>query len=387
MYNTSILNYSTLHKYHYEGGCETLEATYVNIDESYLGKIVAQDIFANTQHPIVAKDTIITPELLHVLKVFHISKVLVYKDGDLDKEKSAKKKVSIKEVETIEFVEDTFETHYQGAVAQFKKEFVSWQSSSKMDIVKIRGIILPLVEEIIKDRTILFGLNNFSKLNDYIYHHCVATGLICAVLAHKLGYDKGAILQIAIAGALADCGMSKVPLRIREKKGALNHLEYKEIQKHPIYSYQMVKDFPALKDIMKQAIIEHHERLDGSGYPRGMKLEQISRFSQIIAVADTFHAMTCERIYRTKESPFKVVEMIMENEFGKFDIQVVQSLISIVVDLPIGMKVELSNMERGEILFINKFSPTRPLIKSLKTGEIIDLSINRDIYIIRILKN
>jgi len=364
-----------------------LEATYVNIDESYIGKTVAQDIFANTQHPIIAKNTIITPEMLHVLKVFQISKVLVFKDGIIDKDRSDKEVGSKTVVETIELVEDSFETYYQEAVVQFKKEFISWQSSAKMDIVKIRGIILPLIEEILKDRTIFFELNNFSNLKDYIYHHCIATGLISAVMAHKLGYDKGTVYQLAIAGSLADSGMSKVPLNIREKKGALNQQEYIEIRKHPIYSYQMVKDYPALKDNMKQAIIEHHERLDGSGYPRGLKHDQISTFSQIIAVADTFHAMTSERIYRTKESPFKVVEMIKESEFGKFDIKVVQALMSIVVDLPIGMKVELSNMERGEILFINKFSPTRPMIKSLKTGEIIDLSINRNLYILRILTN
>ncbi len=181
--------------------------------------------------------------------------------------------------------------------------------------------------------------------------------------------------------------MSKVPSNIREKKGALNQVEFTEIRKHPIYSYQMVKDLPALKDNMKQAIFEHHERLDGSGYPRGLKIDNISPFSQIIAVADTFHAMTSERIYRTKESPFKVVEMIKESEFGKFDIRVVQALMNIVVDLPIGMKVELSNLERGEVMFINKFSPTRPLIKSLKTGEIIDLSKNHSLYIVRIITN
>ncbi len=82
----------------------------------------------------------------------------------------------------------------------FKKEFLSWQSLAKVDIVKIRGIILPLVEEILNDRTILFDLNHYSNPKEYIYHHSVATGLICAVIAQKLGYDKGIILQMAIAG-------------------------------------------------------------------------------------------------------------------------------------------------------------------------------------------
>ncbi|KGR79892.1 HD-GYP domain-containing protein [Ureibacillus manganicus] len=362
-----------------------MEATYVNVDESYLGKIVAQDIFANTHNPIVTRNSIITSELLHVFKVFNISKVLIFKDDISEKEK--KNVENNNASKTIEIIENPFKKSYQEAIVQFKREFSKWQSLARVDIVKVRGIILPLVEEILNDRTVLFDLNQYSNPKDYIHHHSIATGLICAVIAQKLGYEKGIILQVAIAGTLADCGMSKVPSHILEKRGALNQKEYTEIWKHTVYSYQMVKDLPALKDNMKKAIIEHHERLDGSGYPRGLKTEDISPFSQIIAVADTFHAMTSERVYRSKESPFKVVEMIKENEFGKFDIRVVQALMDIIVDLPIGMRVELSNLERGEVMFINKFSPTRPLIRLLKTGEIIDLSNNRSIYIVRIITN
>ncbi|SOC39428.1 HD-GYP domain-containing protein [Ureibacillus acetophenoni] len=363
-----------------------MDASYVQVDESYLGKIVAEDIFANTRRPIVTKNSIITPELLHVLKVFQVQKVLILKENRIENEKTTQENLN-KVDDTYNIIEDTFKTHYLEAVSQFKKEFTSWQSLAKVDIVKIRGIILPLVEEILSDRTRLFDLNQYSNPIEYTYHHSIATGLISAVLAQKLGYDKGTTLQMAIAGTLADSGMSKIPPRIIEKKGALIQSEFTEIRKHPVYSYQMVKDLPALKDNMKKAIIEHHERLDGSGYPRGLKIDNISPFSQIIAVADTFHAMTSERSYRAKESPFKVVELIKENEFGKFDIRVVQALMSIVVDLPIGMKVELSNLERAEVMFINKYSPTRPLVKLLKTGEIIDLSTDRNLYIIKIITN
>ena len=79
--------------------------------------------------------------------------------------------------------------------------------------------------------------------------------------------------------------------------------------------------------------------------------------------------MTCERVYRSKQSSFKVIEMINESEFGKFDIKVVRALIDIVADLPIGTIVELSNLERGEVMFVNKFAPTRPLIKLIHSGK------------------
>lgn len=95
--------------------------------------------------------------------------------------------------------------------------------------------------------------------------------------------------------------------------------------------------------------------------------------------------MTSERLYRSKQSSFKVIEMIKEEEFGKFDIKVVQALIDIVADLPIGTKVELSNLEHAEVMFINRYSPTRPLIKLMSTGEVVDLSKVRNFYISRVI--
>jgi HD-GYP domain-containing protein (c-di-GMP phosphodiesterase class II) len=112
---------------------------------------------------------------------------------------------------------------------------------------------------------------------------------------------------------------------------------------------------------------------------------KISIFAQIIAVADTFHAMTSERVYRSKESPFKVIDMFKEYEFGKFDIKVVEALVQLVAGLPIGTTIELSNMEHANIMFVNRFAPTRPLVKLANTGEIIDLSKHRNLYISQVI--
>lgn len=368
---------------------ESLNTTYVRVQELKLGSVVAEDIFANTQTPIIYKNTKVTHEHLHVFKAFNISSVLVYIENSL------KQSAMDETTSTTTFVSTTspsvsynhFDNLYTEAVATYKKEFSNWSAGAKVDIAKMRTIILPLVERVLKDRSYIFDLNSYSNPKDYLYHHSIATGLISAVLAQKLGFDKGNCNQMALAGVLADCGMSKVSSKIREKTEALTAIEFAEIRKHPIHSYSMIKDSPVLKKEMKEAIFKHHERLDGSGYPTGTRLSPTMDFSQIIAVADVYHAMTCERLYRTKQSPFVVIEMIKESEFGKFDIKVVQALIGLIAELPIGTKVELSNLERGEVMYFNNYVPTRPLIKLDSTGEIIDLSANRNFYISRVLSN
>lgn len=343
--------------------------------------MVAEDIFANTKYPILHKNTTITDSHLHVLKAFQISKVPILLE---ETEKTSTSSNGNEEIETTQLAAN-FEKGYMVAVDEFKKIFYSWESGAKIEITKIREIILPLVDEVINDRSILFKLNNYSAPKDYLYHHCIATGLISAIIAHKLGYERGYILQIAIAGVLADSGMAKIPQRIREKQGPLTEQEFVLIRKHPLFSYKMVANLPAMKDEMKLAIYQHHERLDGSGYVEGNKMGKISIFAQIIAVADTFHAMTSERVYRSKESPFKVIDMFKEYEFGKFDIKVVEALVQLVAGLPIGTTIELSNMEHANIMFVNRFAPTRPLVKLANTGEIIDLSKHRNLYISQVI--
>ncbi|MFJ5766871.1 HD-GYP domain-containing protein [Lysinibacillus sp. NPDC093210] len=361
-----------------------METVHVPISELRLGKVISEDIFANTQYPIIFKDTVVSHEHLQVFSAFNISRAPVYKDNVKD--------VLVETEKEIDFVIQpeaipTFKRVYDNSVEQFKREFKNWEAGAKVDITKARTIILPLLDMVLEDRTIIFNLNEYSNPKDYLYHHCVGTALISSVIAQKLGYDKGLTIQIAIGGLLADCGMAKIHPRIRDKKSTLTEQEFSEIYKHPIYSYNMIKDLTILKDTIKEAIFQHHERLNGSGYPKGEKIANISIFAQIIAVADVFHAMTCERIYRSKQSSFKVIEMINESEFGKFDIKVVRALIDLVADLPIGTIIELSNLERGEVMFVNKYAPTRPIIKLSITGEIFDLGKNRTFYISRIITN
>lgn len=359
----------------------------VKVSDLSLGSVIAKDIIANTQYPIINKNTKVTREHLPVLKAFQIQQVPVFTTIGSIKEKQQENSTITTDTENIieEVYTHPFQRKYHNVVEKFKLEFLNWESGSKVDITKVRANILPLIDDVLKNREIIFTLNELSNSKDYIYHHSVALSLICAVIAQKMGYSKGDVLQIAIAGAVADCGMAKVRKKVRDKSGPLTEFEFKEIQEHPFYSLQMINGISILKTDMKIAVYQHHERLDGSGYPRGDKGNTISIYSHIIAVADVFHAMTCERVYRAKESPFKVLEMIRESEFGKFNIKVVQALFTCVADLPLGTKVELSNGEAASIVFTNKTSVTRPVIKLEESNNIIDLAKNRSIYIERLV--
>ncbi|MEI5908410.1 HD-GYP domain-containing protein [Bacillus spongiae] len=345
------------------------------------GCILAKDVMGLSSYPLLPKSTILTEQHIEVLQAFSIEDVHVESvkiDGTVFYQ-SPVTKTQVTQMNGKEKL--TFIQHYFKVVQEYKKEFISWQSGSAINIAKIRNLFLPLFQDLEKEQHALYFLTHHSSKNEYVYHHGIAVGLLSGMIAKKLKYDQGSCIQVALAGVLSDCGMARVSPAILFKRTPLTAMEFNEIKLHTTNSYQMVKNTPFLKTEAKLAIYQHHERLDGSGYPRAERKDKIHPYSQIIAIADIYHAMTSEKNYRSKQSSFKVLEMIREDSFGKLNSVVVDSAIQLLANLPKGTNVRLSDGQEGEVLFTKKEEMTRPLIQTLKSGQIIDLTKMRDVYI------
>jgi HD-GYP domain-containing protein (c-di-GMP phosphodiesterase class II) len=343
------------------------------------GCILAEDVLGKTKKTIMPKNTVLTPALLNVLEKFLIEEVCVepvlangnpfrpaelfgQHDGD---NTSNEQPISL----------------YLKAVQKYKKAFQSWQSGSPIDIGEIRDIIIPLFDRFVHNRKELLTLYRYATKEDYLYHHAVSVGLLSGFLAKQLDYSKGDCYQIVLAGILSDCGMAKVDQRILAKKSALTTSEYEEVKRHTVFGYRMVQKITSLKEGVKLAVLQHHERNDGTGYPFGIRDRQIHPYSKIVAVADVYHAMTSERLYRRKQSPFKALEKIQVEHFGKLSMEAIQILLDSLINFHIGTVVKLSNGEMAEIVFMQREAPTRPIVKIVDKDEFLSLSEHRDIYI------
>lgn len=357
----------------------------VRIQELQEGCILSDDVYSLTNRPIISKKTILTDDVLQVLKAFLIKDVTVEK---VKVNGSAFIPSDVIEEEKGVFAEgeQRLEDLFLVGVQNYKKEFKNWQAGLSVDISKIRSIMLPLIEKLETSPSELFSLHHLSTNEEYLYQHAVAVGLLSAFIGRKLKYSKGDIVQLALGGCLSDAGMAKIKPAILNKKSTLSLQEFEDIKRHPTYSYKMVQNIMVLRESTKIGILQHHERLDGSGYPSGEQNNKINSFAKIIAVADTFHAMTCNRLYRRKQSPFKVLEMMLQDSFGKYDIAAMQSIKSGIMTFSIGSKVKLSDGQIAEILFIEEKSSTRPLVKVTSTEEIIHLEKNRQLFIEEVLK-
>ncbi|MBA2874324.1 HD-GYP domain-containing protein [Thermaerobacillus caldiproteolyticus] len=352
----------------------------VKINQLQEGCILAEEIIGKTKKTIVPKNTVLNANLLQVLEKFLIEDVYVESvlaNGDIFKPNEI---IEQRHHSSNEKKEEIVPL-YLKAVQQYKKVFQTWQSGSPVDIGKIRAIIIPLLDKLIDNRSELLTLYRYTTKEEYLYHHAISVGVLSGFLAKHLHYSKGDCYQIALAGILCDCGMAKISEKILMKKSALTAEEYKEIKQHTVFGYKMIQKIPSLKEGVKLAVLQHHERNDGTGYPFGIHEKQIHPYSKIIAVADIYHAMISERLYRRKQSPFKALEQIQIDNFGKVSMEAAQILLDSLTTFNVGTKVKLSNGEIAEIIFIQRKEPTRPIVKTINTNEFISLSEQRNMYI------
>lgn len=351
------------------------------------GCITIDDVYGKTHQPILPKSTTVTEQHIILLNKFLISKVVVSSklaNGNPFTPREAEEEVITDRKSVAEYGQsDDFYTLYHKTVLLFKGLFTSWQGNSAIDISVVRRVIFPLIDKIEEESQELYYLYRYVTKEDYFYHHSVAKAVLSAYIAKKNNFND--YRQVGLAGFLADCGMAKVDYDLVKKEGPLTSEEYEEIKKHPTYSYRLVENISSLPLKVKLGILQHHERLDGSGYPLGVQKDKIHSFAACIAIADMYHAMTSERYYQTGQSPFPVIEEILNEQFGKYDPILVHTFILNLLNLSIGTEVKLSDSRHAEILFIDEKNLLRPVVRLSDTNEIISLQERKDMNIEAVL--
>ena len=194
-----------------------------------------------------------------------------------------------------------------------------------------------------------------------------------------LGMNETQLNLLVYSAILHDCGKVKLSSDLLYKPGKLTTNEYNEVKRHSQLGYDMVKKIQYLDKSVSYGVLMHHERMDGSGYPLGIKGDKIHPFGKIIAIADVFDAINSNRGYERKKAPFEALRIVQEEGLGKLDYEYVKVFLEHIVNYYLGEEVLLNNGDRCKILQMNTNEIQRPLV--LKDGDFIDLSKQKELYI------
>ncbi|RXZ83879.1 HD-GYP domain-containing protein [Paenibacillaceae bacterium] len=352
----------------------------VQLDQVKPGDRLTQNVNTELGGVLFHKGTIITMRELEILRAFLVQQVVIgHREGV--NEQAAASKPSIEETRSVSGSE-VFNQEYNKMVQLLKPLFSQYTIGQALPIYDIRNQLETLLQ-VSTSYNVLTYLPGGFKEEDYLYHNSVLTALTSYLLAQWSGLSRKDWLPVALSGLLHDIGNVKVDKAILHKPTALTATETQEMRQHTLYGYHLLKPVAAVNEGVKLAVMQHHERLDGSGYPLGLKGEQIHAYAKIVAVADIYHAMTLQRIYRKSESPYLVLEQIQKESFGKLDPVLVQTFIEKTTQFNNGTMVRLSNGAAGEIIFTDRNDLTRPWVKTAE--RVINLTLERQLFIEQII--
>lgn len=208
---------------------------------------------------------------------------------------------------------------------------------------------------------------NIKSIENYLYMSSLNCGILSALMAMNLSYNRDMIKQIFLAGIFHDVGMAMIPRDVFYKKGELVIEEKLMILNHPKSGHEYLKDKNFLSAYVKQATLQHHEKLDGSGYPNRTSGKEISQISQIIGIADIFDAMISDRPYSRATTPNEALEFLLGSAGRLFDVELIQLFTKKINPYPPGSLVKLSS---GQVAVIDEVTlglSLRPKIR-LITG-------------------
>ncbi|MFP4329845.1 MAG: HD-GYP domain-containing protein [Spirochaetaceae bacterium] len=221
--------------------------------------------------------------------------------------------------------------------------------------------------------------------------NAINSTILCALVGRKIKLQRHRLLNLATAALLHDIGMLRIPEEIRNKEGKLSTEELRVVRTHPIHSYKVITRELEFPEEVGLAALQHQERFDGRGYPRGLAKEKIIDLARIIAVVDSFEAMVSKRPYRDPMIGYTAMKNLLSDNGRRFDPEMLKVFIKALGLYPIGSIVLLNDGSIGRVLENDGEAPLKPTIKLLiasdgteypqDDGEVIKLTERRDLFI------
>lgn len=231
-------------------------------------------------------------------------------------------------------------------------------------------ISLPeIITDILRaDNNILLCLVNIfsylGKQEDFLYSHSVNVSILAANVGLALGYSRSELINLCISALLHDIGYLRISQEIINKPSKLTKEEFDLVKKHTIYGVELLDYLKGIPECASEVIHQHHERIDGTGYPEGKRGDDISEYAKIVAIAEVYEAITHPRPYRREKIiPFEGVKTIVQKGRSSFEPELVKVFLNSISPYPPGSFVLLNTSAIGRVYSVDRNIPLRPVVE------------------------
>lgn len=221
-----------------------------------------------------------------------------------------------------------------------------------------------IVSDLQASHQTLVNLASIFTADGYLYHHSVNVAILATVIGLAKGYNQTQIKELGIGALLHDIGMLELSEDLIKKNGEYTPEELEKVKQHTVLGYEFLKTQDGISTLTAHVALQHHERLDGSGYPRGLRGKEIHEYAQIVGMCDVFNALNSQRRHRNAYLPHESMEYLMAGSL-KFDYSLVKLFVKNVAVYPLGMTVTLNNGQSAVVVTVNPEYPHRPVVRPL----------------------
>ena len=348
--------------------------------------VVADDVYTTDDKLVIPEGTVLTEEIIKSLKEYGIFEIRIKvdeEDGSIPLEDDSEEEETKEIVETPKRRTQEEQQNYLRQIKE-SKEFEEFHSAFIDSVDNLKSLFNKVVmhNEEIDSKAILEDVENvvdkgrngihildmlqcMRGYDDVTYVHSVNVAMLSNMIGRTVYPDisKEELDILTLSGLLHDIGKMMVPDNIIQKNGRLTLPEYNVVKTHVLFGNNILKGLKNLDPRVAEVAMRHHERCDGTGYPGGYRREQIEPFARIVAIADTYDAMTSDRVYRAALCPFDVIHMFEREGIVKFDVEFLLPFLEKAVQAYLNTEVKLSTNEVGKVIMINHNEYSKPVVQ------------------------
>lgn len=337
--------------------------------------IIDQTLVDQSKRVLIARKTTLDDFLIRELRKMKITGVYI-REGEEDSYEDIELAPEV--VEVIQKLEKDDKSKVQ--LSESVKERVStgvqylFSDTSNVEFANAANdITRNLMKAIDENDAVAMNVDALKISDEYTFKHSVDVATMAMIVAKQMQMSEQDIYNIGVAGLLHDVGKSMIPDEILNKPARLTEEEFEVMKQHSVFSYRILKEKGNVSDEILMGVLQHHEKINGSGYPMKALGNQICAYAKILAIVDIYDALVTERPYKAAFTQRDAVEIIMSMT-DELDIDVMKSFLNSVILYPVGSIVKLSNGERARVVENSPGYPLRPKVVEVRTGRVYDLS-------------
>lgn len=269
------------------------------------------------------------------------------------------------DIEIPDAISDVTRANCKQVLQETAQKFAA---TDRLDVRELESCVDMVITDILKNPDVQVSLNDIASNDEYTFTHSVSTMVYALMIGRKLKYNEQTLSILGLGTLLHDIGKIIIEHSVMYKEGALSKQEYEYVKMHALYGYQTLMRVPNMPEQARQIAYTHHERLDGSGYPRGLSGAEVSEFARIVAIADVYDALTTDRCYRKKWPARKAMEFLLEKSQKEFDCKLVGLFTQQLAIYPNGSMIRLSDQSIALVCRQNAGMPLRPVVRVIQNS-------------------